>query len=73
MFTFAQKDISDLKLINSRFISHNYPDAMLRSVQYEDAGGFIPSSVINMKIPHQLMQVKRAIDKFSRNDEVSIE
>ena len=57
----------------AEIFSHNYRHAMLRFVQYADAGGFIPSSVINQKIPHQLMQVKRAIDKFSRNDEVSIE
>ena len=40
--------------------------------QYADAGGFIPGSVINMKIPQQLMQVKIAIDHFSRDDEVRI-
>ena len=43
---------------------------MLHFVQYADAGGFIPSSVINMKIPRQLMQVKNIIDEFSRDDEV---
>ena len=40
--------------------------------QYADAGVFIPSSVINMKIPQQLMQVKIVIDHFSRDDEVRI-
>ena len=38
--------------------------------QYADAGGFIPSSVINLKIPQQLMQVKMAINHFRRSDEV---
>ena len=41
-------------------------------VQSIKAGGFMPKSVINNKlVPHQLMVVKRAIDYFKRDAEVS--
>ena len=36
-----------------------------------DAGGFLPAALMNMKLSHQLMGIKKALDKFRRDEEVS--
>ena len=36
-----------------------------------DAGGFLPAALMNLKLSYQLMGLKRLIDKFSRDTEVS--
>ena len=36
-----------------------------------DAGGFLPAALMNLKLSYQLMGLKRSIDKFSRDNEVS--